>query len=86
MRTMAEASRAPLNIVADKGDGDVLQTAMRHATHPPPVKTFRATAAAAVPVCHDDGVRHVPPFVFLGTALGNYPSAADAVFGNEGSN
>lgn len=63
-------SRAPLNIVADKGAGDVLQTAMRHATHPPPVKTFRTTVA--VPVCHDDGVRHVPPFVFLGTALGNY--------------
>lgn len=53
-----------------KEPGDVLQTAMRHATHPPPVKTFRTTAA--VPVCHDDGVSHVPPFVFLGTALGNY--------------
>lgn len=66
----AGVSHAPLNIVADKGAGDVLQTAMRHATHPPPVKTFRTTAVA--PVCHDDGVSHVPPYVFLGTVLGNY--------------
>jgi len=35
-------THAPFNIVADKGAGDVLQTAMRHAPHPPPpVKTFR---------------------------------------------
>jgi len=61
-------THAPLNIVADKGAGDVLQTAMRHAPHPPPVKTFRTAA----PVCHDDGVSHVPPFVFPETVLGNY--------------
>lgn len=70
-------THAPLNIVADKGAGDVLQTAMRHAPHPPPVKTFRTAA----PVCHDDGVSHVPP-VFPGTALGNYEVQPDAVFGN----
>lgn len=74
-------THAPLNIVADKGAGDVLQTAMRHAPHPPPVKTFRTAA----PVCHDDGVSHVPPFVFPETVLGNYEVQPDAVFGNGGA-
>lgn len=73
-------THAPLNIVADKGAGDVLQTAMRHAPHPPPVKTFRTAA----PVCHDDGVSHVSPFVFPETALGNY-EVPDATFGNYGA-
>lgn len=74
-------THAPLNIIADKGAGDVLQTAMRHAPHPPPVKTSRTAA----PVCHDDGVSHVPPFVFPETALGNYEVQPDAVFGNGGA-
>lgn len=46
-------------------------------THPP-VKTFRTAA----PVCQDDGVSHVPPFVFPETALGNCEMQPDAVFGN----
>lgn len=70
-------THAPLNIVADKGAGDVLQTAIRHAPRPPPVKTFRtiaadAAAAVATSVCRDDGVSHVPACVLLRTALGNY--------------
>jgi len=38
------------------------------ATRPLPVKTFRtaATDDAVAPMCRDDGVSHVPPFVFLG--------------------
>lgn len=70
------------NIVADKGAGDVLQTAMRHATHPPPVKTFRATAA---PVCHGWGKSRAA-LRSPRDGTGKLRSAADAVFGNEGSN
>jgi len=33
-------THAPFNIVADKGAGDVLQTAMRHAPHPPPCQNI----------------------------------------------
>lgn len=54
------------------------------ATRPLPVKTFRtaATNDAAAPVCHDDGVSHVPPFVFLGRIW--EIAKWDAVFGSVG--
>lgn len=70
-------THAPLNIVADTGAGDVLQTAIRHAPHPPPVKTFRTIAAVAAAVVtatsvrYDYRVSHVSLFL-LGSALGYY--------------
>lgn len=59
-------THAPLNIVSDKGAGDVLQTAIRHAPPSTPlVKTFRTTAivdaAAAADVPCWWGECHVPP-------------------------
>jgi hypothetical protein len=79
-------THAPLNIVADKRSRRCFTNsyAPRAASTPsPPVKTFRAAAAVAPPVCRDNGVSHVPPFVFLGSArlgTGKLPGTPDGGF------
>lgn len=78
-------THAPLNIVADKGAGDVLQTAIRHAPHPPLVKTFRtiaAIAAAAVAGVPRSWGKSRAALRLPRNDSGKLPSAVAAVFGN----